>query len=116
MCARLQLNFVSVPSIVASSSNPWCSALQAGTQLAISALLHSAWYSWTPLESAPPLPGAREGLAGAAKDEVERAGPAAVVAGRTGRQITASIGGVDPRPAGCWPNRANRLTCSTAAW
>ena len=64
MCARLQLNFVSVPSIVASSSNPWCSALQAGTQLAISALLHSAWYSWTPLDSAPPLPSGEAVLPG----------------------------------------------------
>ena len=40
-CATLQLNFVSVPSIVASSSNPWCVALHVGTQSLIAALRYT---------------------------------------------------------------------------
>eukprot|EP01051_Picozoa_sp_SAG22_P009359 SAG22_NODE_774_length_7293_cov_15.888796_3_plen_477_part_00 len=59
--ARLQLNFVSVPSIVASSSYPCVVALQAGTHVRILAVVHCAWYCSTPVAAPPPDAGAGAG-------------------------------------------------------
>eukprot|EP01051_Picozoa_sp_SAG22_P031463 SAG22_NODE_12760_length_430_cov_0.975831_1_plen_78_part_10 len=60
MFARLQLNFVSVPSIVASSSNPWCVALHAGTHVPGKLLLYysqNALWLATTVHNCTPLGG-----------------------------------------------------------
>ena len=52
--AMLQLNFVSVPSMVASSSYPCEVELQRGTQVRMFVDVHRAWYCSTPVAAPPP--------------------------------------------------------------